>query len=152
MSENETMRERRRRVLGRLFTRAAQAFQRRATEQIQAAGFDDYRLGDNALLIHLESDGTRISDLAERAGMTKQGMSQLVVDLQKRGYVTKKPDPTDGRAQLVVFTDRGEALLEAGVATVEALDAEVGELLGERAEVIREGLAELLESWDSSGF
>jgi DNA-binding MarR family transcriptional regulator len=62
---------------------------------------------------HLELNGTRLTDLAERAGMSKQAMGDLVDQCEAWGLVTRTPDPRDARARLVQFTPTGLAWLQA---------------------------------------
>lgn len=62
---------------------------------------------------HLSRDGSRLTELAERAGMTKQGMGKLVDQCEAWGLVTRGPDPLDARARRVLFTADGLAWLEA---------------------------------------
>ena len=54
-----------------------------------------------------------VSDLAARMQITKQGAGQIIDDMQERGYVQRRPDPSDGRARLVYLSPRGEAALAA---------------------------------------
>ena len=80
---------------------------------------------------HLSLAGDRLTELAERAGMTKQAMAALVVQCEAWGLVAREDDPHDARARRVRFTDMGLAWLEAfrtSVAQAEAeFRAEVGE-------------------------
>jgi DNA-binding MarR family transcriptional regulator len=62
---------------------------------------------------HLELQGTRLTDLAQRAGMSKQAMGDLVDQCEAWGLVTRDPDPLDGRARIVKFTASGLAWLQA---------------------------------------
>ena len=62
---------------------------------------------------HLELNGTRLTDLAERAGMSKQAMGDLVDQCEAWGLVTREPDPRDARARVVRFTPTGLAWLQA---------------------------------------
>jgi DNA-binding MarR family transcriptional regulator len=62
---------------------------------------------------HLELQGTRLTELAERAGMSKQAMGDLVSQCDAWGLVTREPDPRDARARLVKFTPNGLAWLRA---------------------------------------
>jgi DNA-binding MarR family transcriptional regulator len=57
-------------------------------------------------------EGLRVTELADRAAMTKQSMHELVVHLERCGYVRREPDPADSRARLVRLTDRGRLLQE----------------------------------------
>ncbi len=79
---------------------------------------------------HLALQGDRLTDLAQRAGMTKQAMAQLVDQCEAWGLVTRNPDPLDARARRVCFTPTGLAWLQAfrdAVAQAEAeFRAEVG--------------------------
>jgi DNA-binding MarR family transcriptional regulator len=62
---------------------------------------------------HLELQGTRLTDLAQRAGMSKQAMGDLVDQCEAWGLVTREADPRDARARLVKFTPTGLAWLQA---------------------------------------
>lgn len=76
-------------------------------------GFGDIRLAHGAVFRNISREGSRLTELAERARMTKQSMAELVDYLRKRGYVELSPDPNDGRAKLVRLTDRGASVVEA---------------------------------------
>jgi DNA-binding MarR family transcriptional regulator len=62
---------------------------------------------------HLELQGTRLTDLAQRGGMSKQAMGDLVDQCAAWGLVTREPDPRDARARIVKFTPTGLAWLQA---------------------------------------
>jgi DNA-binding MarR family transcriptional regulator len=76
-------------------------------------GYDDQGRSDGFVLRTLGAGPTSISRLAERLAITKQGASQIVDDMERRGYVERRPDPDDARARLLQLTSRGEAALEA---------------------------------------
>ena len=84
----------------------------------------------DALLPHLDAGGTRTTVLAERVGMTKQGMGQLVGELERQGFLRRAPDPADGRAALVQFTEAGLTLLDDAIAVTQEMDAGYEALLG----------------------
>jgi DNA-binding MarR family transcriptional regulator len=73
---------------------------------------------------HLALEGSRLTDLADRAGMTKQAMGDLVDQCEAWGLVTRQPDPRDARARLVQFTPTGLAWLQAFREAVAAAEAE----------------------------
>ncbi len=75
--------------------------------RLAEAGFADVRPAHGAVLRHIARDGSRLTELAERAHMTKQSMAELVAYLRRRGYVELRPDPGDRRAKLVTLTERG---------------------------------------------
>lgn len=117
----------------RIYTQAAQQ------------GFPDLRPAHSGLLRHIGADGARVVQLADRAGMTKQSMAYLAESLAQLGYVAVGPDPSDGRAKLVVLTDRGRR----AVATLEALstaaEAAIADALGcDRIAALRTDLAATL--------
>jgi DNA-binding MarR family transcriptional regulator len=123
--------------IGRLLLQAQRTFNNQAIEKLRQRGYQGLGVAHTALLPHLDLDGTRITVLAERAGMTKQGMGQLVADLERQGLVTRKPDPADGRATLVQFTDAGWAYLRDAHEVKKELEADYAQILG------ASGLAEL---------
>ncbi len=90
---------------------------------------------------HLALGGSRLTDLAASAGMTKQAMGDLVTQCEAWGLVVREPDPHDARARQVRFTPTGLAWLQAfrdAVAQAEAeFRAEVG---AEIATVVSMGL------------
>jgi DNA-binding MarR family transcriptional regulator len=116
--------------IGRLLLQAQRAFNTQAIEKLRARGYEGLGVAHTALLPHLDLDGTRITVLAERAGMTKQGMGQLVADLERQGLVTRTPDPADGRATLVQFTDAGWTYLRDAHDIKKELELEYAEVLG----------------------
>jgi DNA-binding MarR family transcriptional regulator len=70
-------------------------------------GFADMRPAFSAVARNLAAQGTSISDLSVKANMTKQSMGYLVDQMAECGFVAVEPHPTDKRAKLVRFTDRG---------------------------------------------
>lgn len=85
------------------------------------------------LMGSLTADGQRVTELADRLGITKQSVSQLVDDLEADGYVKRVPDPTDGRAKLVVFGPRGHEALPAAWRALHASDEHARQILGDPA-------------------
>ena len=77
-------------------------------------------------------DGTRLSDLAAQAQITKPTAGFIVDQLERAGLVERVPDPTDGRARLVVITARGRETIPLAAAEVAAIEAEWTAHLGER--------------------
>ncbi|WP_232320292.1 MarR family winged helix-turn-helix transcriptional regulator [Herbidospora daliensis] len=86
----------------------------------EEAGFT-FTIAQGRLLARVGPDGTRIGDLAEQAGVTKQTATFLVNQLEKAGYVERVPDPADARARLVRLSEAGWA----GVAIARKVEAEV---------------------------
>ena len=90
---------------------------------------------------HLALQGSRLTELAGRAGMTKQAMGDLVTQCEAWGLVVRVPDPTDARARQVRFTESGLAWLNAFHAAVQQAEAEFRAEVGEEvATVVALGL------------
>jgi DNA-binding MarR family transcriptional regulator len=139
--------------LGPLLFRTARLLNEHAVSVIEAEARVGLRPSHTTLLPHLDlEEGTRLTELAEAMGITKQAVGQLVEDLERMGVVHREPDPLDGRAKRVKVTRQGRAAFQHGQQTLRALEAEVARKLG-RAEVdaLRRGLADLmevLEEWE----
>ena len=99
---------------------------------IQDAGFDDWTLAQVRVFQRLAPGGSRLTDLADQAQMTKQSAGVLVDQLERLGYVRRVPDPTDGRARLIVIEERGRRAAEVAMATSTEILAEWKAFLGTR--------------------
>jgi len=98
----------------------------------EARDVPSLRTSHTTLFPHIDLEGTRITTLAERVGISKQAVSELVDELEGLGVVTRRADPTDGRAKLVVFTEKGKEDIFAGLALLKCLEEELAQELGER--------------------
>ncbi len=96
-------------LIGALLRVPAQAIHRRIIQALNAAGFDELRLPHIAVLQFPGPDGVRPGTLAERAGMSKQAMNQLLRSLESLGYIVRSDAPDEGRARIIRFTKRGHA-------------------------------------------
>jgi DNA-binding MarR family transcriptional regulator len=116
----------------------------RLYERLRERGYDDFRVPHGAVFQFLDDAGTPVSELARRARMTKQSMSELVAHLETRGYVERFDDPGDRRARPVRATARGLAVYavvrEFVAETAAELDAKLG---AERVSRLRELLSDL---------
>jgi DNA-binding MarR family transcriptional regulator len=96
-------------LIGALLRLPAQAIHRRIVAGLNSAGFGDLRLPHMGVLQYPGPDGYRPSELAERAGMSKQAMNQLLRSLERLGYIRRRDAEEGGRARVVRFTRRGHA-------------------------------------------
>src|SRR5579864_8997000 len=96
-------------LIGALLRVPAQAIHRRIIEGLNAAGFEELRVPHMSVLQFPGPDGVRPGTLAERAGMSKQAMNQLLRSLEDLGYVIRSDAPDEGRARIIRFTKRGRA-------------------------------------------
>jgi DNA-binding MarR family transcriptional regulator len=85
------------------------------------------------VMLLIDRDGTRISDLARRAGVTKQSMAQATISLEDKGLVHRLPDPRDARAKLVVLTDDGWEALRFGRSVADGIHQRWTSLLSDDA-------------------
>jgi len=83
--------------------------------RIADLGHPDIREGHGCVFGFIDLDsGSRLTDLAASAGLTKQAVGEAVTELERLGYVTRVPDPQDGRAKIIKLTDRGlDAVIKA---------------------------------------
>jgi len=104
-------------------------------------GFDDLRPAHSGVLRHIDAAGSRVVDLADRAGMTKQSMAYLTEGLAALDYIQIIPDPDDRRAKRVLLTQRGrDAVATLTKLSLEA-EAEIAEKIGRtRIEELRDDL------------
>jgi DNA-binding MarR family transcriptional regulator len=130
--------------VGRLLLRAQRAFDAELNARLRERGYADVRPAHSAVFAHIDLGGTRSSELAQRAGMTKQSMGELVVDLEEKGYVERLDDPVDRRARLVRLTSKGQRHVRDAVAIIGEIEESYARRLGtKRLRTLREVLEEL---------
>jgi DNA-binding MarR family transcriptional regulator len=112
---------------------AYQASARALIGTLQARGHPSIRPKHGAVFANIDGDGTRSSILAERAGIGKAAMGELIDELQRLGYVRRNPDPSDRRAKLVVPTDRAREVTDIVHEYNMQMEAAYRELLGDEA-------------------
>ena len=117
---------------GQLLLKAARLWNEQAIGRVQAAGATEFRAAHTRLLPHISPAGIRLTELAERVGITKQAVGKLVDDLEAQGVVVREPDPDDGRALRVRYTDRGAASLMHGLGVLAELEREVAKSVGKK--------------------
>ncbi|WP_447007577.1 MarR family winged helix-turn-helix transcriptional regulator [Saccharothrix isguenensis] len=117
-------------------------------EHLAGRGFADLRPTHVVnVLRHIECDGTRPTVLAQRAGMTPQAISEMVAHLEQAGYVRRVADPTDGRARVVIFAERGAAAATAAERYFAELEDRSARAVGaERFHDTKAALAQILRS------
>jgi len=128
--------------LGRLLLEAHRALATELVEGLAERGYPDIRAGHAAVVMNIDRrSGTRLTELARRGRMTKQGMMLVVDDLESRGYLRRVPDPEDGRAKMVRLTARGRRYVAEARRTLMAVEARARRLLGDRRyETVRTSL------------
>ena len=125
------------------------ALEGRVLAALAEAGFDDLTLAQGRIAARVGEHGTRLTELAEQAQVTKQTAGFLVDQLELAGYVRRVPDPTDGRARLVQIADRGAALVRVAREAEAEVEAEWSAHLGQRTtDQLRRALTRLREITD----
>jgi DNA-binding MarR family transcriptional regulator len=134
-----------RRNIGVLLQLLSRDFERRARGTLQARGHTELLPSHQVVFASLGRSGTRLTVLAQHAGMTKQAMGQIVDDLEHLGYVERIPDPADGRAKIVRFTTSGLDFVCDAAEVLDEIWHEYAELLGARElEQVQDALHKLL--------
>ena len=142
---DEARRATRRRSLLLPLQRLASDFRHRVRTGLLARGHTIQPAHAN-VIVHLRTAGSRSTELAERAGMTKQAMGKLVDELESMGYVERVADPADGRAKLVRFCEPGFAFLEDAGEIVAEIWERYAQQIGERRlRRLRADLVDLVE-------
>ena len=134
-------------LIGALLRVPAQAIQRRIVAELNAAGFVELRVPHMAVLQFPGPDGVRPGLLAERAGMSKQAMNQLLRSLEGFGYLVRSDAPDEGRARMVRFTRRGRAAYAKIHDVLRDIEREWSTVLGPKNFAELKGL--LLRVWES---
>lgn len=125
------------------------AMESRVFRALADAGFDDFTPAQARVMQRIGPDGTRLTELAEAAQVTKQTAGFLVDQLERAGYVRRTPDPTDARARLVRIAERGAAAQPVAAAVVAEVEAEWHAHLGDRRwNQLRDALTRLREITD----
>lgn len=108
------------------------AMEGRVFDALAAAGYEDFTPAQARVLQRIAPGGSRLTDLAEQAAITKQSAGFLVDQLQRAGYVERVPDPADARARLVRVAERGRRAIPLAAAAVAQVESEWTEHLGRR--------------------
>lgn len=125
------------------------AMETRVMQAVRAAGFEDITIAQARLFARIGPEGTRITDLAEQAEVTKQTAGFLVDQLERGGYVRREPDPSDARARLVRIAPRGQAAVEVARKAEAEVEAEWTRHLGKPGTAqLRRALTRLREITD----
>ena len=125
------------------------AMENAVLDALAEVGFDDITLAQARVFQRIAKEGSRLTELAAAAQVTKQTAGSLVDQLERAGYVERKPDPRDGRARLVVLAERGAAAVRASLDVVAQVEARWAAHLGDaRTAQLREALTALHEITD----
>ncbi len=138
-------------MLGRLVKRMNDAFH----ESLSGPGLAQSGVtpAQKLALVHLATEGSRISDLARRLGVSKQAASKVVQEMEAADLVTRRSDPLDHRATIITFADRGRRILDETIAHSFELEMRLKDRFGEEdVEEFRRLLIQFSAFLDPEGF
>ena len=118
--------------LGTLLRDPALAINELVSEGLAERGFSDFRPAHGTIGQHISDRGSRVTELARLAQVSKPTVVYLVNDLERLGYVERIPDPADGRAKLVCLTKRGTRAQREARKIVAEIEGDWGRALGGR--------------------
>lgn len=131
-------------AIERLLHKVTRAFDAELTARLRARGYTDIRRSHGAVFANIDDGGTRPSELAQRAGMTHPSMTELIAELEAKGYVTRQPDEEDGRSRVVVLTRRGSRHRREARRIIAEMEREYGKRLGRpQMDCLRQALLRL---------
>lgn len=143
MSESAKAYEWRHNNVGRLLNMAVQRFEKRVLDVMAESGYGDFTLSQMSITRNLDVQGTRATEIAKRAGITKQSVGELIGQIEAIGLIERVPDPDDKRARIVRFTAAGLAWLRAFELAVSQSEHEMrNELNAATFIALKEGLAQ----------
>jgi DNA-binding MarR family transcriptional regulator len=97
--------------------------------KLDLQGYNDIKSAHN-IVFQFIGDGARMTELAQKANTTKQNMKYLLEYLEKRGYVNRTADDTDGRAFIFSLTEKGKLYYQAAAISVQEIEQYWASLLG----------------------
>jgi DNA-binding MarR family transcriptional regulator len=133
VTTSRTRNRQRERGLGVLAARLLFAFQDELYARLDDAGHGKLTRPHGAVLAHLDADGTRATELARRAGRPKQLIGRAVDELERLGYVERRPEPGDRRAKLIVPTGLGRELIGLSDEIIRDIEQRPAAALGQAA-------------------
>lgn len=138
--------------IGRLMNNAVARFEERVLQLLAEKTQSQVRLTHLSLTRNLDLTGTRSTELARRAAMTKQAMSEIVSQCEAIGLIHREADPSDARAKIVLFTDKGLLWLKAFRQAVKDAEDEMEQELGSQAMLAFKKALEKYNRSETSGF
>jgi DNA-binding MarR family transcriptional regulator len=117
--------------LSRLLIELTKDFETRALRKCRRRGHPDIRRSHTALFSNLGFGTVRLTELADRAGITQQAMGKLVKEMESIGYIKRRVDESDKRAKIIELTDKGKVLVNDSIEIVDEIIAEYTDCMGQ---------------------
>ena len=139
--------EARGRNLRQLLLRASRIVNRDVVAALQARGYDGLRSTHTTLLSNMDLAGSSVTEVAQRAGITKQAMGRLAAELEGAGFLRVAADPADARARVLTLTEAGHGLMRDSFEVIEALERRYADAIGtDRLAQVLAGLTAFVET------
>jgi DNA-binding MarR family transcriptional regulator len=119
-------------LIGALLRMPWEQVLRRMLAHLHEQGFDDLDAPHLNLVLYPGPQGARPSELAARRGMSKQAVNYLLGELERLGYLERRPDPDDARSKRVILTPRGERAAHTIRDAVRGIEQDWERQLGKR--------------------
>ena len=132
--------------INRLLLDVYKDLNKKVISKINENGYSDIKPTHTHIFRHISLEGIRLKDLTDKIGLSKQSISEIVDDLEKKGYLVKLPDDNDLRAKKICYTEKGKELIGLGKCISKELEKEYIELLGfEEFENLKQVLTKMLD-------
>jgi DNA-binding MarR family transcriptional regulator len=119
-------------MVGAMMRAAWQSVWKEIFAGVVAAGYDDVNPAHVSLFRHPGLDRQRPTELADQLQITKQSVNDLLGQLEERGYLSRDPDPNDGRARVVRLTAKGRRLQNTIHRQAQVSEQRIADTLGPR--------------------
>lgn len=138
-----------------LLGRAHRAMRADMLGEAHRRGYSFIRQAHNDVFATLPLGGARASDMAARAGITRQSMGEIVRELVELDLLEMQPDPSDGRAKVVTFTARGREFTRGGLEHIVDVERRLADEFGEEdletTRRVLEGVVRILDDDPAAG-
>jgi DNA-binding MarR family transcriptional regulator len=142
--------KRRGRNMRQLLLRASRTVNRHVVEELHLRGYTKLRSTHTTLLSNMDLAGSTVTAVADRAGISKQAMGRLAVELEKAGYIHVQDDPSDARARVLQLTKTGKKLMLDSFEVMAELERRYARSIGrERLGAILRGLEAFVRETDA---
>ncbi|MCP3906674.1 MAG: winged helix-turn-helix transcriptional regulator [Oceanicoccus sp.] len=126
--------------LSKLLLDLAKDFNHRSLKKCHERGHTKIRRSHSSLFSNLGFEAVRLTELAERAGITQQAMGKLVKEMERVGYVKRHIDESDKRAKIIELTEQGVVLVNDSMEIVDEVIAEYTSAMGQEGILDLEGV------------
>ena len=149
---DDAFRAKREDILLRLLVRATRTMTDETVDRMRARGIEKMQASYPRLLGNLDTEGTRLTALARRMGVSRQAAAQLTAEIEANGFVSRRTDPEDGRGVIVAFTPHGRAALAVAVEVMTGIERDYESVIGkEGLGVVKRHLKAILDRFDPQG-